>query len=57
MLALHDLAMACRHADRVIVLDGGQIAADGPPADALDASILADVFAVREAPDGGFIAA
>lgn len=57
VLALHDLAMACRHADRVIVLDGGQIAADGPPADALDASILADVFAVREAPDGGFIAA
>ncbi|MGY6662719.1 MAG: ABC transporter ATP-binding protein [Glycocaulis sp.] len=54
ILALHDLAMARRHAARVIVLDEGRIVADGPPAAALSPTILANVFAVREAPDGGF---
>lgn len=54
ILALHDLAMARRHAARVIVLDEGRIVADGPPATALSSTILANVFAVREAPDGGF---
>ena len=55
VIALHDLAMARRHASRVIVLDAGRIVADGPPAEALGPSILADVFAVQEAPDGGFV--
>ncbi|MBV5258222.1 ABC transporter ATP-binding protein [Glycocaulis abyssi] len=54
ILALHDLAMARRHAARVIVLGEGRIVADGPPATALSSTILANVFAVREAPDGGF---
>jgi len=54
VLALHDLAMARRHADRVIVLDEGRIAASGPPDSALSSTILADVFAVEAAPDGGF---
>lgn len=54
LLALHDLAMARRHAGRVVVLDSGRIIADGPPDAALSPDILADVFAVRTAPDGGF---
>lgn len=54
IMALHDLAMARRHADRVVVLDQGRIVADGPPENALNSTLLADVFAVRELPDGGF---
>jgi len=54
VLAMHDLAMARRHADRVIVLDEGRIAASGPPDTAFSAAILADVFGVQSAPDGGF---
>ncbi|HCY54203.1 MAG TPA: hypothetical protein DF715_01280 [Oceanicaulis sp.] len=54
VLALHDLAMARRHAARVIVLDQGRVVADGPPAAALNPIILADVFAVQAAADGGY---
>ena len=35
VLVLHDLALAMNHADRVLVLDRGALAADGPPAEAL----------------------
>ena len=31
VLVLHDLALAMNHADRVVVLDQGTLAADGPP--------------------------
>ncbi|RKR03709.1 ABC transporter ATP-binding protein [Maricaulis maris] len=51
IVSLHALDLAARHADRVIVLDQGQPVADGPPAQALTTTVLADVFGV-EAPDG-----
>ncbi|MGP1274895.1 MAG: ABC transporter ATP-binding protein [Caulobacterales bacterium] len=54
VLALHDLAMARRQADRVVVLDAGRIVADGRPETALSPDILASVFAVKRAADGGF---
>ena len=44
LVALHDLSLAARYADRVIVLDGGRIAADGPPSQALSAATIASVF-------------
>jgi iron complex transport system ATP-binding protein len=44
---LHDLALAARSADRVVVIDGGRIAADGPPRDVLTPARMTDVFGVE----------
>jgi iron complex transport system ATP-binding protein len=46
VVVLHDLALAMNHADRVVVLNRGRIAADGAPADALASAVLEDVWAV-----------
>lgn len=46
VLVLHDLAHAMNHADRVVVLEQGRIAADGPPAEALAADVIARVWGV-----------
>jgi iron complex transport system ATP-binding protein len=42
----HDLGLAARFADTVVVLDAGRVAAAGPPAQALSPSVLAEVFRV-----------
>jgi iron complex transport system ATP-binding protein len=47
VLVLHDLALAMNHADRVLVLDRGALAADGPPAEALSEATIARVWGVR----------
>ena len=39
VLVLHDLALAMNHADRVLVLDEGRLAADGAPEEALSLDI------------------
>ncbi|MCT2399855.1 ABC transporter ATP-binding protein [Novosphingobium mangrovi (ex Huang et al. 2023)] len=44
VLVLHDLAMAMNHADRVIVLGRGSLAADGPPETALDPQVIERVW-------------
>lgn len=46
-LVLHDLAQAMNHADRVIVLESGRVAADGTPDEALSAPIIEKVWKVR----------
>ncbi|WP_095011795.1 ABC transporter ATP-binding protein [Tsuneonella mangrovi] len=46
VLVLHDLALAMNHADRVVVLDRGTIAADGAPEEALSAGIISRVWGV-----------
>jgi len=46
VLVLHDLALAMNHADRVVVLGGGSVAADDAPADALAAEVIAHVWNV-----------
>ncbi len=46
-LVLHDLAQAMNHADRVVVLEGGRIVADGPPETALAADVIERVWGVR----------
>jgi iron complex transport system ATP-binding protein len=43
---VHDLALAMRFADRVIVIDRGRVVADGPPGNALTPSRIAEVFGV-----------
>ncbi|MGE8141349.1 ABC transporter ATP-binding protein [Novosphingobium sp. NPDC080210] len=45
-LVLHDLAQAMNHADRVIVLDSGMVAADGPPHEALTEALIEQVWKV-----------
>jgi iron complex transport system ATP-binding protein len=46
---LHDLALAARHCDRVLVLDRGAIVADGAPYEALTPALLASTFGIRAA--------
>jgi len=43
LAVLHDLNLAARAA-RVVVIDGGVIVADGPPATALAADVVSRVF-------------
>ena len=49
LLTLHDLSLAARYADRVVVIHSGRIVADGPPLDALTPERLAAVFALQGA--------
>ena len=46
VVVLHDLGLAMNHADRVLVLDHGAPAADGPPEEALAAEVIARVWGV-----------
>jgi iron complex transport system ATP-binding protein len=43
----HDLNLALRFSDRVIVMEHGRIAADGPPATALAPTVIDNVFGVH----------
>jgi iron complex transport system ATP-binding protein len=47
IMVLHDLAIAARWSDRVVVLAEGRVMADGPPAEAISAEVLAAVYRVR----------
>jgi iron complex transport system ATP-binding protein len=44
---LHDLGLAARRADRIVVLDQGRIVADGPPREVLTKPLLAKTFGVN----------
>jgi iron complex transport system ATP-binding protein len=54
---LHDLNLATLAADRIVVLDGVRVAADGPPAETVTDALLARVFkcaaAVSRTPPSG----
>jgi iron complex transport system ATP-binding protein len=43
----HDLSLAHRFAGRIIALDGGEIAADGPPAQVFTPEFFERIFSVR----------
>jgi iron complex transport system ATP-binding protein len=47
LVTLHDLALASRYCDEVVVLEKGTVAAQGTPEQALDDETLARVFAIR----------
>jgi iron complex transport system ATP-binding protein len=44
---LHDLGLAARHADRMIVLSSGRVVADGAPDAVLSTGLLREVFGVE----------
>ncbi len=44
LVSLHDLGLAARHCTRLVLLDGGQVVADGPPARVLTPDLLARAF-------------
>ena len=50
VVILHDLNLAARFADRMVVISRGQVAAEGRPAEVLTAEMLAAVFGVRLVP-------
>lgn len=47
VLALHDLGLAARFADRLLVLSDGRLVADGPPDAVLTPALLLDIFGVH----------
>lgn len=47
VLTIHDLTLAARIADRVVILNQGRVVADGPPRDALTPSVLRDVYEIE----------
>ena len=47
IVTLHDLSLAARIADRVIVMAAGKVLADGPPAQALSPDVMARAYGVR----------
>ena len=47
VMVLHDLNQAVRYADRVVVLAGGRVVADGPPAEVVTAALMAEVYQVE----------
>jgi iron complex transport system ATP-binding protein len=47
IITLHDLTLAARFADRVLLLDRGRLVADGPPGQALTPQALAMAYGVR----------
>lgn len=47
VLTVHDLSLAARIADRVVLLNDGRVIADGPPEEALDAANLRAVYGVE----------
>ncbi len=44
VVVLHDLGLAVAHADRVAVMDGGRVVADGPPAEVMSPELLSRVY-------------
>jgi iron complex transport system ATP-binding protein len=47
VVVLHDLALACRFADRIVLLATGRIEADGPPRSVMTPDAAGRVFGVR----------
>jgi iron complex transport system ATP-binding protein len=56
-VTLHDLPLAARHCDEILVLHEGRLAAAGPPAAALSDATLARVFRVARVADPAGLAA
>ncbi len=47
LVAMHDLSLAARVADRIVMMSAGQIVADGPAADVLTSARIFSVYGVK----------
>lgn len=47
VMVLHDLNLAIRYSDRLVVMRDGRIVAQGAPGDIIDADLLSSVFGLR----------
>ncbi len=45
--AFHDLELAARFSDRIVVLQNGKLASQGAPADVLNAELIAEIFQMQ----------
>ena len=56
LVSLHDLTLAARFADRIVVLDAGRVVADAAPLAALTPEVMAGTFGLAarwiDGPDG-----
>jgi len=61
IVSLHDLSLAARYADRIVVMADARVAADGPPTEALSPEVLTQVFGLDArwltTPDGPVLSA
>jgi iron complex transport system ATP-binding protein len=56
ILAMHDLNLAARYCDHLVVLGGGRTVCEGAPEVVLDPALLLEVYGVRASvvrPEGG----
>ncbi len=47
VVVLHDLTMAARYADRLVVMDAGRVVAAGDPGEVLTEELVREVFGIR----------
>lgn len=47
LVVIHDLALAARFMDRLVLMEAGKIVADGPPADVLTPDLLSRVYRIE----------
>lgn len=60
LVSLHDLTLAARWCDRIVMLKGGGVVAEGAPSETLTADTLRDVFGISawiDRDDGGLVLA
>jgi iron complex transport system ATP-binding protein len=53
IVAMHDLDLAARYADRLVLMEGGRIVAEGEPQAMLGSAELGEVFGIERS-DGGW---
>jgi len=46
LMVLHDLSLAAQFCDRLVLLAGGQVHADGPPAEVLDPALIGGLYGI-----------